>query len=318
MTDLVAMPAWSNDKEGGTLLVPTESGNLLAVDATRGTARQSFATAFPLRAQPLVVKDVAFVPCQDGTLYAVAWRTGHLLWSHATGVAMTTRPVYAQALVPDAAPTPAATPQMGVTPAPLGTPTASSTPPESATPTSTVTPGATPASLGSISTPTPTPAPPQATGLVIAGNDEGNLMALRASNGEVVWQRAASGPIGCGLTATRDATGRALVLIPLLGGVAARGGLWCLDARTGVPVWKFPQDNKSFAAQLPAPAVDGNGTDAANRVYGADDSGAVVCLDLKTGHKIGKRMPNLPRPARMRWCCCAASPSTNATPGASV
>lgn len=273
MTDLVALPAWSSDKDGGTLLVPTESGNLVAVDAQHGTARQSFATAFPLRAQPLVVKDVAYVPCQDGTLYAVSWRAGQVLWSHATGVAMTTRPAYTQASWPSATPQPAT----------LGTPQASGAPAAVSS-----LAGATPPRPGAVSAPTIAPSPAPSAGLVLAGNDEGNLMALRASNGAVVWQRTASGPIGCGLTTTRDATGRALVLVPLLGGVAARGGLWCLDARTGVPVWKFPQDNKAFAAQLPAPAVDGNGTEVASRVYCADDSGAVLCLDLKTGHKIWK------------------------------
>jgi outer membrane protein assembly factor BamB len=111
------------------------------------------------------------------------------------------------------------------------------------------------------------------------------LTALDADDGRVLWQRNAAAPIGNALAATSDAA-RPLVLAPLLGGVATRGGLWCLEARSGIPLWKFPNSGKVFAAQLPAPAVEPSPTGrSASRVYCVDDGGAIFCLDLKTGDK---------------------------------
>ena len=280
MTKLLAMPVAVSGKAGGVLLVPTESGNLLAVDALRGTVQSGFATAFPLRAQPLVLGNIAWVPCQDGALYAVDWRTGQVLWSHATTAAMSTRPAYTHVLLPNVT-----TPTV----VPGATPQANSAPVVHVIPASLpVTTGLGMNSASSTPVPASTPAPAKPIPIVIAGNDEGMVTALNANNGRVLWHRTATGPVGNGLTATRNAAGQPLVLVPLLGGVAARGGLWCLAAQTGAPVWRFPEESKSFAAQLPAPAVDGVGEQPATRVFCVDDNGAVVCLDLKTGKKIWK------------------------------
>lgn len=280
MTNLLAMPVAVSTKAGGVLLVPTESGNLIAVDAVRGTVQPGFATAFPLRAQPLVLGNIAWVPCQDGALYAVDWRTGQVLWSHATTAAMSTRPAYTRIFLPSAT-----TP----TPVPGATPGANAPPAVGVSPaTAPITTGSGMNSAASTPMPVSTPAPPKPVPIVIAGNDEGVVTAMNANNGRVLWHRTATGPVGNGLTTTRGATGQPLVLVPLLGGVAARGGLWCLDARTGAPVWRFPQESKSFAAQLPAPVVDGVAGQPTTRAFCVDDSGAVVCLDLKTGQKIWK------------------------------
>jgi len=131
---------------------------------------------------------------------------------------------------------------------------------------------------------TPIAARPQMQPLVITGNDAGQVVALQARTGHVLWQRPTGAPIGNGITTTSDGNGRTLVLVPLLSGMATRGGLWCLDARTGVPIWKFPASGQTGAAQLAPPVVAMTpGRPDASRVYCVDDSGSVFCLDLKTG-----------------------------------
>ncbi|HVF10886.1 MAG TPA: PQQ-binding-like beta-propeller repeat protein [Abditibacteriaceae bacterium] len=229
-----APPVWAGD-EDGVLLVPTDTGRLWAIKPRRETVPATLpqailATAFPLRAQPLVVASVAYVPCEDGALYAVSWQTGRTLWSHDTGAPMTTRPALSRVEVR----------QSGAA-----------------------------------------PQPGKSQAIVIAGNDAGQVVALEASTGRVLWQRLTAAPIGNGITASRDEAGRPLILVPLLSSVATRGGLWCLDAHTGVPLWKFPGSGQVVAAQLAPPAVAVR--PGSSHVYCVDDAGAVFCLDLKTG-----------------------------------
>lgn len=114
--------------------------------------------------------------------------------------------------------------------------------------------------------------------LVVAGSDAGLLMALDATNGKMQWRTRLPAPIGKGLSSV-EANGRARILVPLLGSAAMRGGLWCLDGATGKVLWRFPKDGRSEAIQLATPVADLAG----NRVYAANDLGAVVALNLSTG-----------------------------------
>jgi len=54
-----------------------------------------FSGAFPLQASPANSGNLAFVPCQDGSLYAVDWVKSTTLWSHPTSAPLTTAPVAA-------------------------------------------------------------------------------------------------------------------------------------------------------------------------------------------------------------------------------
>jgi glucose dehydrogenase len=73
--------------------------------------------------------------------------------------------------------------------------------------------------------------------------------------------------------------------VPLLQSAGSSGGLWCLDARNGAVLWKYPRDNRTPSPQVAAPTIDVEG----GRVFCGDDSGALACLDLKTGRKIWKK-----------------------------
>jgi len=262
MIEPSAPPVWTGDKDG-VLLVPTDSGQLWAVEPQRegvaaGRSRPLLAAGFPLRAQPLVEGNAAYVPCEDGTLYAVDWRTGRPLWNYRSNAPMTTRPTAIRVEVPQPQAPPVVRVEAGSTASPNGTPPATTSPLKSQL-------------------------------IVVAGNDAGQVIALAAGTGRVLWQRPTGAPIGNGITTTRDGDGRPLILVPLLSGVASRGGLWCLDARNGAPLWKFPAPGQTFAAQLSPPAVEVTsvaqraGKLGGGRVYCADDGGNVFCLDLKTG-----------------------------------
>jgi outer membrane protein assembly factor BamB len=248
------------DKES-FLLVPTESGRLQVLRARDGAIRDIALAAFPLRAQPSVQKQIAFVPAEDGALYAVNWTTGRTVWRFDSGAAMTTRPVLVQ--LPVAAPTPPTPP----------VPAAS-------------VPGAATAATGApVQTATPA-APPSTESVVVAGNDEGMVVALRARDGKVLWRRALNAPVGDGLSVWNDAEVPRL-FVPVMGGVTTRGGVRCLDARTGREVWKYPADPKIYAAHLPAPAMTVQGGDV--QLFCVSDEGLVSCLQARSGKLWWKR-----------------------------
>jgi outer membrane protein assembly factor BamB len=81
--------------------------------------------------------------------------------------------------------------------------------------------------------------------------------------------------------------------VPLLQSAGSPGGLWCLDARNGAIIWRYPSDNRTPSAQVAPPALDIEG----GRVFCGDDSGALACLDLKSGRKIWKKfaLPHNPQ-----------------------
>jgi len=208
----------------GVLLVAGEDGRLLQTELTQttGETRKTLLleTDFPLHA-PLVFEETAFVPCEDGVLYAVSWRERKLLWRRRFDAALTSQPAI---LIINKKP------------------------------------------------------------VVFAGSDAGLLLALDAATGKTVWQARLPAPLGSGLAtipASQTATdaGTARILIPLLGGAAMRGGLWCLEGATGKILWRFPADARIEATQLAAPVVD----EENGKIYAGNDTGAVFCLDLQTG-----------------------------------
>ena len=274
-----ASPVAVQSERGAALLVPTAGGDLLRFDMQSGTGRSVLDTAFPLRATPLVVKNVVFAPCEDGSLYVVDWHTGHSLWQHPTGAPLSARP----ALVGIPVKTPAT---LAVPHATMGPPTlqAASVQPSAMQP----------------SAVQPSPAQPSPDAalkkLVVIGNDAGLVCALEVGTGRVAWQRWVGAPVGGGLVAVPgDTKHPPRILVPLLAGAGTRGGLWCLEARHGAPLWKFPRDVQTPSPQLAPPALD----EAGGRVFCGDDNGALFCLRLRDGAKLWKTFVQ-PRQARSR------------------
>ena len=304
---LVAPAGNSATTTGATLLAPTEEGLLLAIDTTTGAAKTSFTTAFPLRAQPLAVGDTVFVASSDGELCAVEWRSGRRLWTRRTSAGFSTRPAFARLFLPARARSTNAPTASGASSATPQAPSVSS-PRE-------IAPGARGSSGGGA----------QVRGVVFAGNDSGEIVAVTAADGKLLWRFDAKAPIGSGICVTSD-TGAARrgapgsnsvagistrgpgsqgarVLLPLMGGVGSSGGVLCLDARNGRALWR----KDLGAACLPAPVVEegtapvtarsvaarsgskrATASPASGHVYCCTDNGAVLCLDLATGRKIWK------------------------------
>ena len=75
------------------LLQPSDSGTLLPILARNGTTGKPFFADLPLRAQPEVAGNVAFLACEDGVLRAVDWTRGASLWSAPTSASLTAHPV---------------------------------------------------------------------------------------------------------------------------------------------------------------------------------------------------------------------------------
>lgn len=115
--------------------------------------------------------------------------------------------------------------------------------------------------------------------VVVAGGDGGLLMALDADTGQPLWRTRLPAPVGNGLAAV-ESDGRARIFVPLLGSRLFPGGVWCLDGASSKVLWRTPEDDESEAAfQFSPPVPDLAG----NRVYVANDLGAVLALNLTTG-----------------------------------
>ncbi len=265
---LPAAPSAPSVLPGGAesaLLVPTRSGSLLSVSAGSGVSKTLFTAAAPLRAEPLVTGQTVFVPCEDGTLFAVDRRDGKTQWQHHTRSAMTTRPALVRVALPVRA---------GL---PIPAPSAPSAPgaPASALP------NAAPAAPVTPQKPSTEMRP-----VVIAGNDSGEIVALEAGSGKLLWRQAARAPVGDGLAVGSEAAGSARVFVPLLGGAGARGGLLCLDARSGRILWGRGRD--LIAAHLAAPVVGAVEKNGRERVFCGGDDGSILCLDARSGRILWK------------------------------
>ena len=119
--------------------------------------------------------------------------------------------------------------------------------------------------------------------LIVAGDDGGEIAAFDAKNGALRWKKSAGGAVGGGIGVLEAQNGAgAGVVVPLAAGPNSRGGLLCLDAKSGALRWSFPGDARSQSGGIAVP------TAWKNRVFWCNDEGAVVCLDGKTGRKIWK------------------------------
>ncbi|HEY0072776.1 MAG TPA: PQQ-binding-like beta-propeller repeat protein [Abditibacteriaceae bacterium] len=269
-----AAPVAAQDSGGAVLLVPGDDGALLRFDPQKSSAVSCLDTAFPLRASPLVRGAVAFVPSENGVLTALDWRQGKILWQRATGAALTTRPAFVewktvtkQVVTPET--TPATVSSAENADNEKTTPDASSSP--------------------------RTVVVTKTQKLVIIGNDGGLVAGLDAGTGKIIWLRRVSAPVGNGIVAAPGGPhfNAPRVCVPLLQSAGSPGGLWCLDARNGAIIWRYPSDNRTPSAQVAPPALDIEG----GRVFCGDDSGALACLDLKSGRKIWKKfaLPHNPQ-----------------------
>ncbi len=263
-----AVPVAASDKEGNVLLLPGEGGELLRFDPQKGTVVSCLNTDFPLRASPVVQGSVAFVPSENGVLTALDWRRGKILWQRATNAPLTARPAAVQWQT---------TEQQELAVATLPAPVAAVDNP-----------------VNNAATATPIAAPAPRTHLVrkthkmiVAGNDGGFVVGLEMGTGKVIWSRRIGAPIGNGIVAvpTTEQYKTPRVLVPLLQSAGLAGGLWCLDAITGVVLWKYPRNNHTPSPQVAPPALDIE----KGHVFCADDTGTLSCLDLKTGQKIWKK-----------------------------
>lgn len=256
LTPITTAPLWVNDERAvnpalkEAVLLATPDGRLLR-SRTMFNSDYSPAivldTAFPLHT-PQVVGDIAYVPCEDGVLYAVNWQTKEVLWRYNFHAPLSTRPALSQISI------------VGVATKPVSTPA----PPDVTAPTV---------------TPTPTPVPQTSTtrSLVIAGADDGLIAAVDAKTGNPLWRTRLPAPPGDAVAVSSDSKPK--VLVPIVGSTAMRGGVWCLDATTGKVLWRFPKTGREEAMQIAAPVLD----EAANRVFCGNDLGALTCLDLRSG-----------------------------------
>ncbi len=141
--------------------------------------------------------------------------------------------------------------------------------------------------------------------IVAAGDDSGVVAAFDAKSGAPKWKTNLGGAVGAamavfeGVSATKNEAS-ADFLVPTLAGTTSRGGLVCLDGKSGRVKWRFPGDARSQSAGGAAPLVQ------KNRVFWGNDEGAVVCLDARTGQKIWKnyaapaKTPGEKKPGRYR------------------
>lgn len=256
MSPCAASPVWASDDKSKTttILIPSADGRLLLLPPNFNSQTKpqvALDTAFALH-EPLVKNQIAFVPSEDGILYALDWRAKKNIWRADFHAPLCARP----ALLRLAPPKPAA-------------------PAASTSSTTTAVDGA---STLLLAPPAAAPVidPPAPREIIVAGADNGLIMALDAKSGKTVWKTLVPSPVGEAIIALRNSS---RILVPLLGGATMRGGLWCLDGATGRVLWRFPKSGREEAIQSAAPVVD----EKAERVFFGNETGALFCLDLKTG-----------------------------------
>jgi outer membrane protein assembly factor BamB len=117
--------------------------------------------------------------------------------------------------------------------------------------------------------------------LIAVGDDGGVVRALRLHDGQVMWSVRLGAPCGDGLSWARVRGGRALIFVPLLSGGGRRGGVAAVDAASGRVAWRFPRDERVFAATSAPPLP--RSLDGRTRLFCADTAGTVVALDAALG-----------------------------------
>lgn len=90
---LTGAPRWQFDIDvsaapavaGGSVYVPGQDGNLVAIDARTGQEQWRFATGGPLASSPVVAGDWVYVGSRDRYLYAIDRGSGQQRWRYRTG-----------------------------------------------------------------------------------------------------------------------------------------------------------------------------------------------------------------------------------------
>lgn len=116
-------------------------------------------------------------------------------------------------------------------------------------------------------------------GAVVVGNDAGFVSAFDVRSGKRLWTQKVGGPVGEGLSATREG-----VAVPLLPGGGARGGVIVLDGRSGQKRWRTPSDPRFWSPTLATPIYDA----VTNRLFWGGDDGALFCFEASAGRRIWK------------------------------
>lgn len=107
-----------------------------------------------------------------------------------------------------------------------------------------------------------------------AGNSDGRVFGLSAiEDGKTLWSAQLGGPIGNALTTTRDG-----FVAPTLANGVWRGGLVCLDGKSGRIRWRYPQNGK-LSGGVATARFDAS----SNRIYWNNDESSVVSLDASSG-----------------------------------
>jgi outer membrane protein assembly factor BamB len=95
------LPVLNANATNAAFLLAATDGRLLRLEPGFDEAAEPqtvLDTAFPLHL-PLQRGDRVFVPCEDGTLYAVDWRQSRVLWTYTFRAPLATRPAYATLMV---------------------------------------------------------------------------------------------------------------------------------------------------------------------------------------------------------------------------
>lgn len=117
--------------------------------------------------------------------------------------------------------------------------------------------------------------------MLVVGDDNGEVTALNARDGKVVWTQKTGAPIGNALAASSDGK---WVFVPLSGDLRNRGAVVCLNAQSGTVRWTKEVGASCVAAPVVG-ATSAQGRD--ERVFLCADNGSVLCLD-KSGKSVWK------------------------------
>ena len=308
--DVAALTALPGGEKTSRAIAVARDGRAALVDE-QGRAQFWEAGAFSLRAPVLVARGLAIVGGEGGDLWALDLATRRLKWRSRGENAISNRAVFLAALAVRAVPARASTPLASPTPA--STPNASGA--ALASPAS--------AATASAMAPGPSPVPREVREDAVAvGDDGGVVRALRLRDGKTLWSVRLGAPCGGGLSVSRVSGGRTLIFVPQLSGAARRGGIAALDARNGRLAWRYPRDERVFAATSTTPLA--RALSGRMRLFCADDAGAISALDAATGRSParaegewktflapisqddaavsgGSQTPSAPRPFWTRW-----------------
>jgi outer membrane protein assembly factor BamB len=302
---VVVPPLIARDERGSAsaVMTATTDGRLLRFDWPLDSKTEPLTildTAFPLY-RPLQQGERAFVPCEDGKLYAVNWRQGKVLWSYTFGSPLTTRPAFATLLL--AAPTvaePARKVRRDIVIAVDGDGVMA----------------ALDAGSGHLRWKSKLPCPPGDSFRVTDGKvprvlvpligsavSRGGLWCLDAASGRVIWRFPADGKSEAAQFAPPEWDAKNNKLF--LGNES--GALFCLDAERGIydPKkrigWKafaVPHESKSDATvswRTPPLLFFGNERgDGSTRLVAGGSDGSVRCLSTENGGQLWQFMAQAP------------------------